>query len=277
MQAEQGQGPFELAEPLVWKALNRNDLGADGIYVQATWRTFAYELIETYSQTQRERLGQDQFESRLRQRIYTYINAEYPPEDGTDINNLYVQYLIYINPTFDPTNSLQKKVFDTWRDNYMRRIFDRIYDIKFPLLRQNYDERWGLTLFSRLVFYIHLDRRESELIPSIDDIASRTFLVDDEGNRYRPSGLANFFPYEFDRPIKKKLSSKAVYRVFFPNRRADRKTPIITSQSSHLELEIEGLGEVPVRRMRWDLPLKFPDVEQRRLHKGALKQSELEP
>ncbi len=263
------QGPFEVTEPLVWKAVNRNHLGTDGIYVQATWRTFAYELIEVYSQTQREKLGQDSFESRLRQRIYTYINAEYPAADGTDINNLYVQYLIYINPTFDVTNSLQRKVFDTWRDEYMRRLFDRIYDRKFPLLRQYYDERWGLTLFSRLVFYIHLDRRESELVPKIDDIASRTFLVDDQGNRYRPSGLAEFYPYEFDRPKKKTLSNKAVYRVFFPNRRADRTTPIITTQSSHLDLEIEGLGEVAVRRLRWELPLKFPELEQQRLPKGT--------
>lgn len=261
----EGPGPFELAEEATWKAVNRSHEGEDGIFVQATLRSFAYEIAEIYAQTEKQGFEQDQFESRLRQRIYTFVDAEYPAEDGTDINNLYIQYLIYVNPSFDASNPIAKAKFDNWRDQYVRRLMDTVYDFKYPLLRQDYDERWGLTLYSRLVFYILVDNSESDLQPRVDNIAERTFLVAEDGTRYQPSGMAGYYPYRFDKPKQKKLDGRMIYRVFFPNRQADRKTPIVTRDSKYIQLEIEGLGEVPVRRMRWDLPLEFPKVELRKL------------
>ena len=259
------QGPFELTEEQVWKVVNRKHWGQDGIYVQATLRTFAYEIAQAYAQAEKEDLDQGQLESRLKQLVYEYASANYPAEDGTDINSIYIQYLVYVNPSFNVTNPLEKKAFDNWRDVYIRRVMDKIYDRKYPLLRPHYDDRWGLTLYSRLVFYVYLDNVESDSRPSVEDIGARTFLVDEEGNRYSPSGLGGAYPYGFDRPKKKVLENKLVYRLFFPNRRADRKTPIVTPQSRHLQLEIEGLGDEPVRRLRWDLPLVYPDMPGRRL------------
>ena len=261
---EAPRGPFEVAEEAAWKAVNRSHTGADGLFVQATLRTFAYEIAELYAEAERQGLVQDQLESRLRERVYAFVDAQYPAEDGTDINNLYIQYLIYVNPSFDPANRIAKAKFDTWRSQYVRRLLDAVRDFKYPLLRQDYDERWGLTLYSRLVFYILVDNSESDLKPRIDDLAARTFLVDQDGTRYRPSGMAGFYPYAYDKPKEKTLDGRVIYRVFFPNRKNDRKTPIVTPDSRYLQLEIEGLGD-EVRRMRWDLPLQFPPVEERRL------------
>jgi len=262
---EYAPGPFEQLEDEVWQVVNRRHRGDDGIYVQATWRTFAYEIALAYSAAEKEGLDQGQLESRLRQLIYSYIDARFPVADGTDINNLYLQYLIYIDGQFDPTNPIEKAQFDVWRGEYVRRLMGRLYDIKYPLLRGGYDERWGQTLYSRLVFNIYVDGTEAEEHPYVADIGARTFLVDEEGNRYEPSGNAGPYPFEFDRPESEHLDGKLVYRLFFPNRRGDRQTPILTSESQHFELVIEGLGEVPQRRMRWDLPLVYPEAPARRL------------
>ena len=115
------------------------------------------------------------------------------------------------------------------------------------------------------MFNIYLDNTESDLRPPVSDIGSRTFLVDEEGNRYSPSGLAGPYPYEFDRPRQDVLEGKAIYRLFFPNRKADRMTPIVKSETTFVELVIEGLGEEPVRRLRWDLPLEYPEPPMRRI------------
>lgn len=258
-------GPFEQLEDDVWQVVNRRHRGDDGIYVQATWRTFAYEIALAYSAAEKEGLVQDQLESRLRELIHSYIDARFPVQDGTDINNLYLQYLIYIDDQFDPTNPIEKAQFDVWRGEYVRRLMGRIYDIKYPMLRDGYDERWGRTLYSRLVFNIYLDGAESAERPPVADIGSRTYLVDEEGNRYEPSGNAGPYPFEFDRPESDYLEGKLVYRLFFPNRKADRTTPILSSNSTHFELVIEGLAGVPERRLRWDLPLEYPKPPMRRL------------
>jgi hypothetical protein len=258
-------GPFEVMEDQTWQVVNRGHRGEDGIYLQATWRTFAYEIARSYERAERQDLDQGQLESRLRELIHSFIDARYPMTDGTDINNLYLQYLVYINDDFDPTNPLQKAQFDAWRSEYVRRLMGRVYDIKYPLLRDDYDERWGRTLYSRLVFSIYLDNTESDQRPYVADIGEKTFLVDEEGNRYSPSGTSGPYPYEFDRPEKEYLDGKLVYRLFFPNRREDRKTPIVTSKSKHLELLVEGVGGVPVRTLRWDLPLTYPEAPARRL------------
>jgi hypothetical protein len=258
------KGPFETAEEAAWKTANRSHTGEDGLFVQATWRTFAYEIAQLYAEAERQDLVQDQLNSRLRQLIYTFVDAQYPAEDGTDINNLYIQYLLYVNRDFDAANAIAKSKFDNWRSQYVRRVVDAVHDFKYPLLRQEYDERWGLTLYSRLVFYILVDNSESDLETRVDDLAARTFLVDEDGQRYRPSGMAGFYPYNYDKPKERTLDGRVIYRVFFPNRKADRKTPIITKDSRYLQLEIEGLG-AETRKMRWDLPLEFPQVEVRRL------------
>ena len=103
--------------------------------------------------------------------------------DGTDINNLYFQYLIYVDQDFDPTNPIERSKFNAWRNEYVRRLLGLIRDRKFPLLRPNYDTRWGNTLYSRLVFSVYVDGEDSGLHPRIDDIGARTFLVDENGNR----------------------------------------------------------------------------------------------
>lgn len=262
-------GPFEQVEEAAWKAVGRNHLGEDGIYVQAMVRTFAYEIASAYAEAEKDGLGQEQLESRLKKLIYSYIDGSYPVEDGTDINSLYFQYLVYVNPSFDPQNPLQKMMFDNWRAEYVRRLVNLIYDPKFPILRPQYDDRWGMTLYSRLVFIVYLDGERSELEPHVADIGARTFLVDEEGNRYKSSGLVGPYLYESDRPEKDVLDGKIVYRIFFPNRKADRKTPIVTSDTRFFQLEIEGLGQVPVRRMRWDLPLTYLEMPARRLPSEA--------
>ena len=265
-------GPFELAEDAAWRVVNRSHRGEDGLFVQVTLRTFAYEIASMYSRAEREELDQQQLESRLRQFIYMFVDAGYPDGDGTDINNLFYQYLVYVNPTFDATNPLQRLMFDNWRGQYVRRLVGLVYDRKYPVLRHRYDERWGPTLYSRLVFNVYLDNTESDLTPHIADIGDRTFVVDEQGVRFRPSGLAGPYPYEFDRPPDADLNGKAVYRLFFPNTRADRRTAIVGPMSKYIELVIEGLGVEETVRLRWDLPLEYPNAPLRRIpSRGAAR------
>ena len=274
---EETPGVFEQTEKRVWRVVNRSHTGSDGIFVQATMRTFAYEISNAYARAEKEGLDQQQLDSRLRQLIHGYVNGNYPFEDGTDINSLYYQYLVYVNPKFDPNNPIEKQLFDNWREEYVRRLIGKIFDRKFPLLRHLYDERWGATLYSRFVFNVYLDNSESELQPRIDDIGSRTYLVDDEGNRYEPSGQSGPYPYKFDRPKKNVLDGKMVYRLFFPNRRADRRTPIARPETRHLELVIEGLGTEPTRRLRWELPLQYPSTPSKRLGEQAVGDAQTAP
>ena len=264
-------GPFEQVEEIVWQRVNRNHRGSDGIYLQATFHTFGYEIARAYAGAEADDLDQGQLESRLRELIYRYSISDYPTDDGTDINSLYFQYLVWVNPNFDPSNRLEKKVFDNWTANLVRQVLDTIYDPKFPILRNHYDRRWGLTLYSRLVFYIYLDNDDSDLRPRIDDIGEHTVLIDDAGNRYRPSGMAGPYPYESSRPKEQYLEDKVAYPVFFPNRRADRTTPIVGLDSKYVQLQIEGMGEEAVRTLQWDLPLEFPKMPARRLPSAAQK------
>lgn len=262
---EDGPGPFEETEDRVWRLVNTSHTGADGIFVQATFRTFAYEIARIYAEAETAGLGQEQVASRLREFVYAYIDAPYPMEDGTDINSLYLQYLVYVNPDFDATNPIQKAQFDTWRGQYVRRLLGIVYDSKYPLLRPVYDERWGYDLYSRLVFTIYIDGEESGAHPYIADIGERTFLIDESGVRHAPSGTAGAYPYEFDRPEDDHLKKTAVYRVYFPNRRADRRTPILGTETRRVSLVIEGLGSDRERRLDWDLPVPYPPMPSRRL------------
>ena len=258
-------GPFELTEDEVWKLVNRKHRGKDGIYLQATFHTFAYEIAKAFATAEKQGLDHGQLESRLRELVYRHSISDYPVADGTDINSLYFQYLIYVNPDFNPTNRLQKKVYDNWVMQIVRQHVHTIFDSKFPILRNYYDEHWGLTLYSRLVFYVYLDNTGSDLQPRVDDIGERTFLEDDAGVRYKPSGMAGPYPYESNRPEEPYLEEKLVYPVFFPNRRADRATPILSAESKFVDLVVEGLGNEPERRLRWELPLEYPEMPARRL------------
>lgn len=261
----EGPGPFGRVGQEVWRTVNRSHRGADGVLVQATLHTFAYEIARAYARAEREDLGQEQLEFRIKQLLYSYVDGTYPAEDGTDINNLYFQYLIYVNPSFDVHNPLQKRAFNIWRAEYIRRVVDSIYDPKFPILRDRYDDRWGLTLYSRLVFTVYLSSGESQLNPYIADIGARTFLVNQRGTRFQPSGTFDYYPYQSDRPEGEVLDGKTYYRVFFPNRKRDDKTPIIRRDDDYLELQIENLGDVPLRTLRWDRSLAYPEMPSRRL------------
>ncbi len=263
---EEGPGPFELIEEQAWRSVNASHAGSDGLFVQATFHTLAYELSRLYAQAEKSELVQDQLESRLRQFIYSYIDGRYPMEDGTDINSLYLQYLIYVNPSFDVNNPIEKAQFDVWRSEYVRRLIGIIYDIKYPLMRSQYDERWGNALYSRLVFSVYV-KNEGYEGPSISvaDLGSRTFFIDEQGNRYPASGTAGPYPYEYDRPESEFLGKQTVYRLYFPNRMADRSTPIVTSTTKRFQLVIEGLGDIDQRQLTWDLPIEYPDVPRRRL------------
>lgn len=262
---EHSESPFERVGQEVWRTVNRSHRGADGVLVQATLHTFAYEIARAYVRAEREDLGQEQLEFRIKQLLYSYVDGTYPTEDGTDINSLYLQYLIYVNPSFDVHNPLQKRAFNIWRAEYIRRVVDTIYDPKFPVLRDRYDDRWGLTLYSRLVFTVYLSSGESQLKPYIADIGARTFLVNQRGMRFQPSGTFDYYPYQSDRPEDEVLDGKTYYRVFFPNRKRDDKTPIIQRDDDYLELQIENLGEVPVRTLRWERSLAYPEMPSRRL------------
>jgi len=263
--SEFSEGPYAGVEQEVWRTVNRSHRGHDGVLVQATLRTFAYEVAHAYARAEREDLGQEQLEYRIKRVIYSYVDGTYPAEDGTDINSLYLQYLVYVSPSFDVSNPIQKQAFDTWRGEYVRRVVDSIYDRKFQVLRTIYDDRWGLTLYSRLVFTVFLSNEESLLKPAIADIGSRTFLVNQRGERFEPSGTFNAYPYESDRPEGEVLDGKTHYRVFFPNRKADKKTPIVKPGDEYLELHIEGLGEEPLRTLRWELPFEYPKMPERKL------------
>ena len=146
------------------------------------------------------------------------------------------------------------------------------------MLRDHYDERWGVTLFDRLVFVVYLNGENAENEPDIQDIGSRTFLVDEQGNRYTPSGTAGPYPYKSDSPETPNLIDKAYYRVFFPNRKGKNiRTPIVNSDTKSIELHIEGLGTDPLRILRWELPINYPIVtDGRRLPSEAVLRAEKE-
>ena len=268
--SEYSKGPFEQIEDEAWLVVNKKDVGDDDIFVQATLRTFAYEVAHAYARAEREGLGQEQLEYRLRQLIHSYVDGTYPIEDGTDFSSFYLQYLYAVDRNFNPDDPMQRSKFNTFRDEFIDRIVDLVYDRKFPMLRDHYDERWGLTLYNRLVFVVYLNGEESDSEPSIADIGERTFLVDEDGNRYKPSGTAGPYPYESDRPGSETLTDKAYYRVFFPNRKADKKTRIVDHETKSLELHIEGLCSEPVRKLRWQFPLNYPEVDTRRLPSEAV-------
>ena len=162
----EGPGPFEQTEDQVWRLVNRSHTGADGIFVQATFRTFAYEIARIYSEAEIAGLGQEQVTSRLREFVYAWIDAPYPMEDGTDINSLYLQYLVFVNPDFDVANPIQKAQFDTWRNQYVRRLLGILHDRKYPHAPPGLRRALGLRALQPAGLH-HLHRRRGVRRPSL--------------------------------------------------------------------------------------------------------------
>lgn len=47
---EHSEGPFGRVGQEVWRTVNRSHRGADGVLVQATLHTFAYEIARAYAE-----------------------------------------------------------------------------------------------------------------------------------------------------------------------------------------------------------------------------------
>ena len=72
------QGPYAQAEQQVWRVVNSSHRGSDGVLIQATLRTFAYEIAHAYARAEREDLGQEQLEYRIKRTVYSYVDGTYP-------------------------------------------------------------------------------------------------------------------------------------------------------------------------------------------------------
>ncbi len=239
-----------------------------GIYVQATFRTFAFEIASLCRKAERKKWERSEINSKISQTIKSFINADYPETDGTDINNIYYQYLMYVDSSLDILNPIDMQKFFNFKRHYVDRLTDEIYDVKYNFLRNRYDERWGYALYSRLVFSVHLENRIAKTAPYIRWIGRNTFLVDDKGNRYSPSGVDDPYPYKFDRPRSDRLHDTDDYRVFFPNKTKDGK-PIIDSDTKFIKLVIQDLGDVTQREFIWYLPLSYPIVQRDKLPRDS--------
>lgn len=228
------------------------------IHVQVTFRPFSFEIARLYRDAERYGWDRDQLRDKLRRHVEGFEGADYPAADGTDINNLFYQYLVYVNPSFDAMNPMHRDHFRNFKEHHVEQVVGKVYDITQDVLRNKYDDRWGYVQYSRLVFSIQLENRGA-VPPPISEIGSRTFLTDEEGNRYRPSGMSGPYPYSFDHPRGDLLEASDGYRVFFPNRKTDG-TPIITEGTGIIRLAIEDLGGVKERTFEWNLPFVYPKI-----------------
>ncbi|RKY66287.1 MAG: hypothetical protein DRQ02_09070 [Candidatus Latescibacterota bacterium] len=228
---------------------------AGGVYVQVTFRTFAFELAGLYSQAEKFGWDRIQLESKIKETIDYFATSEYPPEEELGLRNLYQIYTALF-PLFEPNNPLHRKQYENFRKDYVRRILKRIYEGN--ILRNYYTDKWGYEKYDRLDFSIYLENKGTEP-PVIADIGQRTFLEDEAGNRYRPIGLFDPYPHDFDRPRQSTLKDSDRYRVFFVNRKTDGNR-IITKQTRFIKLIIENLGKRAERGFRWDLPFEYPEI-----------------
>jgi len=231
-----------------------------GIYVQITFRPFAFEIARLHRDAERYGWTRDQLRDKLRRHVDGFESANYPAADGTDINNLFYQYLIYVNPSFDTMNPMHRDHFKNFKKYHVEQVLDKVYDITKEMLRDRYDERWGHVQYSRLVFTVQLENRGA-VPPSISDIGRRTVLVDEEEDRYQPSGMSGPYPYTFDHPRSDLLEGSDRYRVFFPNRRTDG-TPVVGENTKTIRLAIEDLGDVKERVFTWNLPFAYPELSR---------------
>ena len=113
------------------------------------------------------------------------------------------------------------------------------------------DKRW--VLISRKARKYHefaIDIREvvsPRRFPFLGDIASRTTLIDDNGNRYKPVDSAG--------PSQEKLQRADTYSVCYPKTDADG-TPIEKKATKYFFLEIKGLGDYRnIRKLKFNKEL----------------------
>lgn len=248
------RGPVDKIHNRVLRMVTRSRTEGD-IHVQVTFRTFAYELVRLYSEAEKGEWDESQLEGKIKQIAVTFADSEYPEGDGGMLS-FYRVYKLF-HPDFDATNPIDRAQYEIFRNQYTQKIYDLVRDRKFQRLRTRYNEEWGYDLFGRLVFSIYMENEGAEP-PPIRDIGAQTVLEDDEGHRYTPQGNVGPYPYAFDQPQFEHLEASDRYRVFFVNRRPDRKTPIIQETTTSITLVIEGLGEVPRRAFTWELPLNYP-------------------
>lgn len=226
-----------------------------GIYVQVTFRTFAFELAGLYSEAERLGWNKTQLEDKIKETIEYFATCDYPMEEELGLRNLY-QIYITLCPSFDMNDPLQKLQFDNFRKNYIRRILGRVY--QEDVLRNHYAEKWGYAKYDRLDFSVNLENRGVKPLP-IADIGARTFLVDEKGNRFSARGRFRPYPHDFDRPRNQTLEYSDNYRVFFVNRATDGSR-IITQDTRFIKLVIQDLGGEAEREFRWDLPFEYPKI-----------------
>ena len=81
--SQEQPGPFEQAESDAWRVVNRSHRGEDGIFVQATLRTFAYEIASMYARAEREELDQQQLENIVTERLQTQLCIQWLVENST--------------------------------------------------------------------------------------------------------------------------------------------------------------------------------------------------
>jgi len=248
------QGPVEKIYNRVLRMVTRSRTEG-GIYVQVTFRTFAYELAQLHSEAEKKGWDESQLESQIKRIVVTFADSEYPQGDGGMLS-FYRVYKLF-HPDFNATNPIDRAQYEIFRNQYTQKIYDLVRDRKFQRLRTRYNEEWGYDLYGRLVFSIYMENRGVRP-PYIKDIGSRTVLKDDKGHRYTPQGTAGPYPYAFDQPQFERLEASDRYRVFFANRRPDRKTPIIQDSTTAITLVIENLGDVPRRAFTWELPFDYP-------------------
>ncbi len=228
---------------------------AGGVYVQVTFRTFAFELAGLYSQAEKLGWNRIQLEDKIKETIDYFATSEYPPEEEIGLRNLYQMYTALF-PFFDSNNRLHRVQYENFRRDYVRRILKRIYGGN--LLRNCYTDKWGYDKYDRLDFSIYLENKGIDP-PAIANIGQRTLLEDETGNRYSPRGLFNLYLHDFDRPRQGILKDSDRYRVFFVNRKADGDR-IITEQTKFIKLVIQNLGEMAERKFRWDMPVEYAEI-----------------
>ncbi|HID10945.1 MAG TPA: hypothetical protein EYP17_06555 [Candidatus Latescibacteria bacterium] len=257
---KEGPSPTQRMYSKVLRAVVRNR-EVEGIYVQVVFRTTAFELARLYAEADKKGWDKDQVRGKLRYLVLMFADSPYPSHD----RGLLSFYQIYkaLDPGFDPENPLQRAQYEVFRNRYVDKVVDQMLNPRLPGLRERYLEEWGYDLYGRLVFSFFLENRGGKAFP-VRDIGERIFLEDDKGNRYRPSGLAGPYPYEYDRPKVDSLETTIRFRLFFVNRRSDGGPPIVREDTQYIKLVIENWGGRPVWEFRWDLPLKYPEWPKRK-------------
>lgn len=259
--------PMEKTYNEVFNMVTRSD-ERGGIYVQVTFRTFAFEIMRLYMEAERGGWTDEQLESKVRRVVSTFADSEYPEDDGGIVSFYKVYNAVY--GALDLANPLEKGQYEMLRNRYVQKVADRVFDRKYPRLRTRYNEEWGYDQYGRLVFSVYVENRGGQPEPIVD-IGNRTFLEDDAGNRYVARGMSGAYPYLFDMPQFERIEASDRYRVFFVNRKVGEKGPIIGERTAFVKIVIVGLGNVPQREFVWELPFVYPKLPWEEARADTLK------